>query len=99
MHNFAGIQDAIRIKGLLDSAKHIIEYRTEHFFLKRTADQAIAVLAGKGPAVLEHQVRNLLGDAVEVVDPGLGFHVHHRPDMQEPHRGVRIKPGFGLVRG
>ena len=48
-------------------AERLVERRAVHLLLKRTAHQAVAVLAGERAAVLEHQIGHFLGDRLELL--------------------------------
>ena len=65
--DLAGIEQIVRIERALDLAEGLIQGGAEHLLLKRTAHQAVAVFAGEGAAVLEHQVGDFVGDRLELL--------------------------------
>ena len=64
--DLAGIEDVLRIEGPLDFAESLVKHRAEHFLLKRTADQPVAMFAGEGAAVFQHQVGHVCRDGLEI---------------------------------
>ena len=58
--DFAGIEQVVRIESPFQFTKGLVEHRAEHLLHERTAHQAVAMFAGQGPAVLEHQVGHLV---------------------------------------
>ena len=54
--NLAGIEDAVRIEGLLDVPERLVEGGTEHPFHETAANETVAMFPGQCAAVGEHQV-------------------------------------------
>ena len=95
--DLAGVQQVVRVERALQLAEGLVEHAAVHLLLERAADQAVAMLAREGTAVLEHQLGDLLGDRLELPHALLGLEVDHRPDVQAADRGVRIDAGLGPV--
>ena len=97
VNDLAGIEEAVRIEGLLDRAERVVERRPEHLLHERAAHEPVAVLAGERSAELEHEIGDVVGDRFELLHAGLGLHVHDRPHVQASDGRVRVDAGGRLV--
>ena len=97
--DLAGVEQVVGVNRLLQLSERLVEHASIHLLLKRAAHQAVAVLARKSTAVLEHQLGDLFGDGRELAHALLGLEVDHRPDVQAADRRVGIDAGLGLMPG
>ena len=95
--DLAGVEDAVRIEGLLDVAERLVEGGAEHPFHEAAADETVAVFPRQRPAVGEHQVGAGGGDRLELADSRFRLQVDDRPHVQAAHGRVRIDAGRRAV--
>ena len=82
--NLSRVENVVRVKGLLQIAKCLIEQGPIHLLLERAAHQAIAMLSRKSTSILEHKLSDLGCDDFKLVHALGRFEVDHRSDVQAP---------------
>jgi hypothetical protein len=88
------IEDAVRIERALHGPG---ARRPPGFLREGPAHQTVAVLARQRATELEDEVGDVVGDRLEPSDALVGLHVHHGPNVEAPHRRMRIDAGRRLV--
>ncbi len=96
-HHLAGIEQIMRVKGLLDLPEGLVDDRPEHFAIPLAARQAVAMFAAQRAAKLEHQIGDLGGDLPHALHVGGCLQVQERPDVQAADAGMAVKGALGAV--
>ena len=73
VYNLAGIKNPIWIGRVFNGAERVIEGIAKHPANEGSAQQTIAVLAGKRAAKLEHEFSTGIGDGFKLLQPFLSF--------------------------
>ena len=73
--------------------------RAVHALEERAARAPVAVLARDGAAVLEHEVEDLVGDGLDLLEPARRLEVDHGADVQAADRAVAVVGALGVVLG
>ena len=87
----------MRIEGALHFAERFIQRVAEHLAHEGAAHQSVAVFARERPAEFEHQIGNVVGDALEPAHPLVGLHVDDRTNVKAADGSMRINSGRGVV--
>ena len=69
----------------------------EHLRSPRSTNDAVAVFAAQRTAKFENEIGYLVGDVVHPVDAGGFLQIDERTDVEAPHTGVTVVPGFGAM--
>src|SRR5439155_10831169 len=95
--HLAGIEEVMRIEGILDLAEGFIDRVAEHFPIPFTAGQTIAMLAAQGAAKLQQQVGDVRSDLSHAVNIKPILEIEKRSDMNATDAGMAIKSAIGAM--
>ena len=95
--DLAGVEQRVRVEEALDLAHRLVQLVAEDGAVELAARQAVAVLAGVGPAELGDQVADLLRDGAHGGHLGRLGEVHERTDVQAADRCVSVEAGLQAV--
>src|SRR5438067_1176220 len=97
MDDLARIEKMMRIEGVLDLAKSVVNGVAEHLAIPFAAREPVAVLTGKAAAEFEYQVGDVFGDAPHARQVGRLLDVQHGPNVQTTDTGVAVKRAVRAV--
>jgi len=89
----------VGIERVLEAPERAHQRGAVHPLEERAARAAVTVLARDGAAELEHQIGDLVGDRLHLLEPARRLEVDHRPDVQATDRAVAVIGARGVVLG
>ena len=98
-HDVAGIQPVLRVEGPLQLAEGLHDGGPVHLLQIGAARAPVAVLAGDRPVELPHQVEDLVGDGLHLVQAARGLEIDDGADVQAAHRAVPVVGAHRVVLG
>jgi hypothetical protein len=99
IHDVARVHPAVGVERLLQTAEGLHERGAVHPLQERAAGAPVAVLAGNGAAVLQHQVGDLVGDCPYLLHAARDLEVDHGADVQAADRAMAVVGADRVVLG